>query len=298
MEPLIHNANQKGRKMENAPNPIAAGVVETAQQTNSNGIPGSLPGETKAETAARLYKVNVDGQELEVDEDELRRGYAHNKAAAKRMEEAAMTRKEAEQVLRIFKENPREAFKLLGQDARKFAEQVISDELNEAMLTPQQKELRDYKRKVEAYESESRRAKEEYERQQLEADIARHTEAIQRDIISTLETAGLPKTERTVGRIVYYMQSALQAGYNVTPKDVIDQVRQDYKYDLNALLGGLPDDALEAFIGSDNYRKIAKSTVKAAKGSAPTVPKSVNQNRPAKEEKKVLAPKDFFNRGY
>ena len=274
--------------MENTVNSIAANVVDqNVNQTNANGIPGSLPGETKAETAARLYKVTVDGQEMEVDEDELRRGYAHNKAAAKRMEEASMTRKEAEQVLRIFKENPREAFKLLGTDARKFAEQVINDELNEALLSPQERELRDYKRRVEEYESESRRAKEEYDRQQLEAQIAQQAANIQTEIIGTLETAGLPKTERTVGRIVYYMQAALAAGYNVTPKDVVEQVRNDYKADIQALMGGLPEDALEAFLGQDNYRKVAKSTVKAAKGVAPSVPKNVNTDRKPQEGKKI-----------
>jgi len=279
-------------------NPIAAQVVDQAtSETNANGIPGSLPGETKAETAARLYKVTVDGQEMEVDEDELRRGYAHNKAAAKRMEEAAMSRKEAETVLRIFKENPREAFRLLGSDARQFAEQVINEELSEALLSPQERELRDYKRKVEAYETQSRQAKEQYEREQMEAEIARQSESIQQDIIGTLESAGLPKTERTVGRIVYYMQAALQAGYNVTPKDVVEQVRNDYKHDLNSLLGGLPEDALEAFLGADVVRKIAKSTVKQAKAPA-TVPKSVNQDRKPKEEKKIMSPKDFFSRGY
>ena len=279
-------------------NPIAAQAVDQTNQTNVNGIPGSQPGETKAETVARMYKVTVDGQDMEVDENELRRGYAHNTAASKRMEEAAMSRKEAEQVLRIFKENPREAFKLLGTDARKFAEQVINDELNEALLTPQQRELRDYKRRVEEYEGESRKAKEEYERNQLETDIAAQAENIQTDIINTLETAGLPKTERTVGRIVYYMQAALAAGYNITPRDVVDQVKADYRSDIQSLMGGLPEDALEAFLGSDNYRKVAKSTVKAAKGSSP-VPKNINTNRPMKDEgKKVLSPKDFFNRSF
>lgn len=279
-------------------NPIAAQAVDQTNQTNVNGVPGSLPGETKAETVARMYRVKVDGVDTEVDEEELKRGYTHAKAAAKKFEEAAMSRKEAEQVLRIFKENPREAFKLLGTDARKFAEQVINDELNEALLTPQQRELRDYKRRVEEYEGESRKAKEEYERNQLETDIAAQAENIQTDIINTLETAGLPKTERTVGRIVYYMQAALAAGYNITPRDVVDQVKADYRSDIQSLMGGLPEDALEAFLGSDNYRKVAKSTVKAAKGSSP-VPKNINTNRPAAADgKKVLSPKDFFNRSF
>ena len=118
--------------METQVNPIAATVVDNAQQPNTNGVPGSLPGETPAQTQARLFKVMVDGQEVEVDEKELLRGYAHNKAASKRMEEAAMSRKEAEQVLKLFKQNPKEAFKLLGHDARKFAENIINEELQEA----------------------------------------------------------------------------------------------------------------------------------------------------------------------
>lgn len=280
--------------MEN--NEIAANVVDSSQQPNANGVPGSLPGESKAETVARLYKVTVDGQEMEVDEDELRRGYAHNKAAAKRMEEASMTRKEAEQVLRVFRDNPKEAFRLLGRDARKFAEDIINEELSEALLSPRDKELRDYKRKVEQYEGERRTAQEQYEKEQMENEIQRQAESIQSEIISSLETAGLPKTERTVGRIVYYMQSAIAAGYNVTPKDVIDQVRQDYRQDINSMLGGLPDEALKEFLDAGVFSKVAKSTVGSSRAPK-AVDRSVNENRTVKKDgKKVLAPKDFFKR--
>jgi len=276
-------------------NPVAAQAVDSAQQPNANGVPGSLPGETKAETVARLYKVTVDGEEMEVDEDELRRGYAHNKAASKRMEEASMTRKEAEQVLRLFREQPREAFKMLGKDARKFAEQIINEELSEALLSPQERELRDYKRQLEQYQSQEKRAREEYEKQQMDTEMARYTEQIQTQIVGTLETAGLPKTERTVGRIAYYMQAALQAGYhNVTPADVIDHVKNDYIADFKSFMGGMTEDQIEMFLGADVVKKVAKSTVKSAK-MPQSVARSINENRGEKKEsKKILAPKDFF----
>lgn len=279
--------------MEQNINPIAEQVVAGNDTPNTNGVPGSLPGETKAETVARMYKVMVDGQEMEVDEKELTRGYAHNKAASKRMEEAAMSRKEAEQVLRMFKDNPRQAFQMLGTDARKFAEDLINDELREAMLSPEQRELKKYKSQVAQFESERRSAQESYEKEQMNNEINRQAESIQTEIIGTLETAGLPKTERTVGRMIYYMQSALQAGYNVTPKDIIDQVKQDYVQDFKSMLGGLSEDQIELFLGNDLVRKVAKSTVKAEKKTMP-VPKSVNQGIKQTEKKKVMSPKDFF----
>lgn len=276
---------------------IATGnTAETStNETTTQSIPGQQPGETVAQAQARMFKVIVDGQEQEIDEDTLKKGYSHNAAASKRMQEAAMMRKEAEEVLRFFKSNPREAFQRLGMDAREFAQQLVNEDLEEALMDPKDKELRDYKKKVDAFEAQRREAQERYEKEQMEAEIARHSNQIQTDIISTLETAGLPKTERTVGRIIYYMQSALQAGYNVSPKDVIEHVKNDYIHDFKSMLGGLSEQQIELFLGQDLVRKVAKSTVKQQVKET-IVPKEVNQNRVKPVEKKIQSPRDFFKR--
>lgn len=276
---------------------IATGnTAETStNETTTQSIPGQQPGETVAQAQARMFKVIVDGQEQEIDEDTLKKGYSHNAAASKRMQEAAMMRKEAEEVLRFFKSNPREAFQRLGMDAREFAQQLVNEDLEEALMDPKDKELRDYKKKVDAFEAQRREAQERYEKEQMEAEIARHSNQIQTDIISTLETAGLPKTERTVGRIIYYMQSALQAGYNVSPKDVIEHVKNDYIHDFKSMLGGLSEQQIELFLGQDLVRKVAKSTVKQQVKET-IVPKEVNQNRVKPTEKKIQSPRDFFKR--
>jgi len=273
------------------------GVGSQSKNQPTNNVPGAAPGETKAETLKRMYKVTVDGSEMEVDEDELRRGYSHNKAAEKKMQEAGMTRKEAEKVLSIFRDNPREAFKLLGKDARAFAESVIQDDLDEAMLSKDQKELRDYKRQLEQYQLSEKSAREEYEREQTETEMARYTEHIQQEIVGTLETAGLPRTERTVGRIAYYMQAALQAGYNdVTPKDVIEYVRNDYVTDFKSFMGGMSEQQIEMFLGADTMRKVAKSTLSSGMKER-VVPKSVNTNiQPRDKDKKVVSPREYFKR--
>ena len=127
----------------------------------------------------------------------------------------------------------------------------------------------------------------------MEAEVARQTSAIQQEIMSSLDTAGLPKTERTVGRIVYYMQSAHSAGYNVTPKDVIDQVRQDYIHDFKQFMGSMSEDQIEMFLGADIVKKVAKSTVKAEKREQ-IVPKEVNANRESKKKEPIRSPRDFF----
>lgn len=252
--------------------------------------------ETITETpAAKTYMVVVDGVEVEVDEDTLRKGYTHGAAANKRMSDASNMRKEAEEVIKFFKSNPREAFAKLGLDAKQFAEQLIYDDLNESLMDPKDRELRDYKKKVDSYESTRRKQDEESANAQMEAEIAAQSEAIQTEIIDTLTSAGLPQTERTVGRIAYYMQSALHAGFDVTPKDVIEQVRQDYVHDFKQFMGGMTESQIEMFLGNDMVKKMAKTTVKQAKGFESPVSRSVNANiSKSPKAKDVRSPRDFF----
>jgi hypothetical protein len=272
------------------------GVASQSANQPTNNIPGAAPGETKSETLARMYKVNVDGQESEVNEAELLRGYSHNKAAEKKMQEAANSRKEAETVLRMFKENPKEAFKIMGADARAFAEMVINDELAESMLSPEQKQLRDYKRELEQYQSNDKQAKEEYEKQQHDEAMSQYTEQIQSQITTALGSAGLPNTERTVGRMAHYMQAALAAGYeNVTAQDVIEHVRNDYISDFKSFMGGMTEDQIEMFLGADVMRKAAKATVKTGMPNT-KVDRSVNENKAVREsnKEKSTSTREYF----
>lgn len=247
--------------------------------------------DTAIETA-RKYQVTVDGEMMEVDEDELRKGYAHNKAASKRMEEAARTKNEAAQVLRMFKENPREVFKKFGKDAYAFAEQIINEELNEKLMTNEQREMRDMKRELETRRNEERTQREEYEKEQMEQQNSKLAGELQTDIIDNLKTSGLPQTSYTIGRMIYYMQAGLAQGMNVSARDVMEYVKKDYVDDIKQMMGGLNEDAVEAFLGQDLVRKVAKSTVK--RPTQQMVPKSVNATRTPAPKSKVMSPKDFF----
>ena len=105
------------------------GAASEAEQ-DSQGIESELQegqAEAKKEQAKAIakFKVKVDGQEMEVDENELKRSYAHAKAAAKRMEEASEMRKSYQLQIQIaegfekwidnVKTNPEALFSLAEQ---------------------------------------------------------------------------------------------------------------------------------------------------------------------------------------
>jgi septum formation inhibitor MinC len=255
------------------------------------------PGETPAQTAARLFKVKVDGQEMEVDEGELIRGYAHNKAAAERLRQASETRQLAEEVLSIFKNNPREAFNRLGVDAKAFAEQVLQAEMEDAMLTPEQKELRELKAFKEQMAAKEAAAREEQERAAEAAFREQVAAELQTNIINTLEMADLPKNEFTIGRMAYYLESCLQAGYNATPQDVIAHVKSEYDRELKSFLGSITDDKLLNFMGDDFTNRVVKAHIGKTKAKVKQPSPAVvgaKIDKPADSEPKT--PRDFFRR--
>lgn len=264
--------------------------------------PAATEGQVQPTAAqvAQMYKVKVDGADREVSLEDLQRGYSHGTAAQERMAQASEMRDQAAAVLKIFKENPRLAFEKLGVDAKTFAQQVLSEHMEDEMLTPEQKELRRLKGfekshldKVKAEEETKRKADEE----KLNADTSAE---MQRQIIDVLTTAGLPKNQHTVGRIAFYWDSAIRAGFtNCTPNDVIGHVKQEFQDSLRDLVGGMPDDTLLGFLGEDNVKKTVKAhmTKINAKKKQPIVPAEQQPTPSAKTEKTILSPGDFFRRG-
>lgn len=247
---------------------------------------------------ARMFKVTVDGSEREVSEDDLRRGYAHGTAANERMRQANETRQMAEEVLSIFKTNPKMAFEKLGVDSKAFAEGILNDYIEESMLSPQDKELRDARKFMKEKADGEAKTKAE----QTSAQEAAYREQIglqlQQDIIGTLEQSGLPKNEYTVGRMAYYMEAAISAGFNnVSSKDIISHVRDEYQRDVKALLSSVPESSLLDFLGDDFTKKTVKAHMAKVGG-----PKSkiVTQAPPLREgsagTKKIVSPSEFFKR--
>ena len=267
-------------------------VTDTGVVADAN--PGANTAPQIEAAVNRLFKVKVDGQDQEVDEAELLRGYTHGKAANERMRQATETRQLAEQVLNLFKTNPRDAFSKLGVDAKAFAEQVLQAEMEEAVLTPEQKELRDLKRFKEEM---SQREEGERKKQETAAEEAFRTQVateLQGSIVASLESADLPRNEYTVARMAYYLESCLQAGFNATPQDVVAHVKQEYDRELKSFLSSVPEDKLLSFIGDDFTKKVVKQHIAASgikKAARPAGVKIEKTETPA-----PTTPRDFFRK--
>lgn len=262
-------------------------VVDTGVSA-SQPVDGVVPEAVEAQpTDIKKYKVKIDGEELEVDEAELLAGYQTRKAADKKFQEAAMTRKQAEEFISLLKTDPVKVLSHpgLGVDFRQLAEQYLVQQLEEEMLDPRDRELKKYKAMVEEQETLKKQELERQQAEQAEQLRQRYTEDYTNQIVTALQTSGLPKTERTVKAMAQYMHLGLQHGVDLKAAEVVELVKQDYINAQKELFGALDGDTLLSILGEDVANKIRKSDVKRLKS-----PEKVLQ-RPAAQPPATHPPK-------
>jgi hypothetical protein len=276
-------------------NPVGDATGQSEQSESNEQSTHQNPMLSEAEKLAKKYKVKIDGQEMEVDEGELLSNYQLKKASDQRFQQGMQARKQAEEFIRLLKTDPVKVLShpSIGLDVKKWAEELLINEMQEAQMSPEEKQLREYKEKLARYEEQEQLLKRQQEEQQKEAVKSKYREEYNKQIISALDSSGLPKTEYTVQRMIHYMAKALQAEYELSASDVVDLVRRDYINDTKALYSGLDAEALVKILGDDVAKKLRKSELDKLKnpipgrvptnaGVAPQVGKK--ENKMSKEE--------------
>jgi hypothetical protein len=220
----------------------------------------------------RKHKIKIDGEEKEVDDDELKRGYQLAKASNKRFEEASAKEKRAMALIELAKADPIKFLKHpdLGHDVKKLLEDALSAELEDELLPEHEREIRKLKRELEEERAEKKKAKEDADKAEYEKVKKHYSETIQTQILEALEKSNLPKSPLAVKRMAYYLHQAAEHKIPASPEDVVAMVRQDFIDEQKALFGGLDGDALMSILGEDTAEKVRKHTLTKIKN--PNIP--------------------------
>lgn len=214
----------------------------------------------------KIWKLKADGEEFEfdaTDEEAVKREIMKARGANKRFESAAQMRKEAEQAFSMLKD-PASLRQILqdprvGVDLKKFAEDYVWEQIQEAQLTPEQKAQRDKDRRLAEYEDRDRQAAEAGKTRQQQEQQAQYETGYETKITKALETGGIPKTAAAVSRMAEYLYRAVEHGVDLSPEDLVDQVRTDYMADFTSVLGAADGEQLLKIIGEANAEKLRKA---------------------------------------
>jgi len=275
-------------EMNSAPAADALNVgsqVESAQEGVTPVQAEAVHAEAKAEAKRiRELKLKVHGQEIteelpfEIEEDPevveyLTKQLQLSKAAQRAMQEKSTFEKQVGQFFQDMKSNTKAKLIELGIDPREFAAQVIEEEIRRAEMSPEQLKQMEMEQELARLREEAKAKEEEFNQRELERVRAIEFEKIDTQMTQALDRSDLPKKPYVVRKMAEYMLIGANNGIDLTPEDVLPLVRQDLLGDLQEVLGSLPEDKAEEFIGKEVLTRFRKKNL--AKIKQPTTPASV-----------------------
>lgn len=262
----------------------ASAVPKTAPTTAQPPKEDPKAGVTSdaAKEAMRKYKLKVDGEEIEVDEDELKRGYSHRKAASKVYQEGVLARKQAEEFISMMKDPQKfyETAKKLGHDPRKLAEEYLVRELEDELMDPKEKELKTTKAKLEEYEAEKQRQKEAEEKQRNEALKAKYQQEYSEQFVDALKNIDLPPTKEMVAKMARYIARAAQLKFKMTPHEAAQLVKEDDLLEKRSIIRSLKGEEVIKYLGEDTINEVRKYDTSRIKNPEQNLRTPIEQGKP------------------
>lgn len=263
--------------------------LETTEVQESNEVE-----QTSEVPAKRKYKYKADGQdwEEELDDNEVQKRLSLSKGAYKRMEEAALTKKQAEQFVKMLQEDP---IKVLTNPAfggqkkfREIAENFLARELEEQMLSPEEKKFRDMESRLKQYEESEKAEKQKAETAQIQKLQEHYQQDYEQKIIKGLQSQNLPKTPKTVRRMAELLAKSIEHGIDLPPEHLAELVKADYVKEMKEMFGSTEGDVLLQLLGDDVGNKIRKADLAKLRGTGST-PKPQYQEQSTEPKPKLKA---------
>lgn len=242
----------------------------------------SLSKAEKAEAKRNIkkLKLKVDGKEYEeevdLDDDKyLTRQLQLAKAAQSRMKQYADLQRDLQDFVSELKKNPRKILSDpdLGVDVKKLAAEILEEEIENSKKSPEQLEREKLERELRELKEEREREKKELQDRELQQRTQQEFERYDMLVEKALSSSDLPKSPYIVKKMAEHMLIGLQAGYDITPEDVIPLIREEMHSDLKEMFSAMPEDIIEKLIGKETINKIRKKNIAKAKAQAkPPVP--------------------------
>lgn len=228
----------------------------------------------KVAEAIRKFKLKVNGKQLEMDEKSVTAYAQKGMAADERFQKAAAREKQIDALLRKAKEDPDSFIKeILGQDSLEYSKKRLSKELQELSLDPKEKELREYKRKVQAYEAEKAKAQQAEKKAQADKAVEHWTKHYDKVLPQSLKAVGLPLTQDVIRHATDIMIANLEDGIDLPMEVIMELTKERYLESVKGFLGASDKDKLTELLGQDIVEKLGivrPSKKTASKQSLPS----------------------------
>lgn len=212
------------------------------------------------------HKVKLDGQELDVDYDELITSYQKRQVSDKRFQEAQALAKQAQQIQQAVQSGDMNALvNMIGPDkAREMFEDYLIQQMEWDNLPAEQKRLYQLEHENKMLMSEKERAKQEHEERQKQEESLKAQQQIDQEVSEALQAMGRKPTPRLVIRIVDEMLARMGRQEGFSAKKAAELAMKGIQFDVAEYLPQLNDDELFKVIPKEILERIRKRELNQA----------------------------------
>jgi hypothetical protein len=243
--------------------------------------------EEVVEDKPKLFKVKIDGIESEVTEEELVKNYQLEQASRKRLEESSKQLKTLTEALKVGRENPAELLAWLGIDMKQFLTSQVKHQLEEAKLSPEQKELRDLRKLKQEQETRSQLEKEKLAQERQQQEFSGVAQKLENEILDAL--AEKKASKALISDVARIMLSGLDSGKPITAQEAVKLALKDTSSRLQAVL----DESDEEFF--DNLSPQAQEKLRKKLLSKVTTTSKTSKPQPDKRTSKKESKSNAFD---
>lgn len=264
--------------------PVAEAEPETEPAESAEAPEGEAeakPAKEKPPEPPRVHKLKVDGRDVEVDDEELLRGYSTGKAANQRFQEAKQLHEQATSFYNAFLRSPGDALvdlvaRQIG-DRTKARERVrdvflefLAPDLEESLIQDE-RERGIYRREraIADRQAELDRKQAEENRRMSEAEMTDFVGGVKTRIEAGLKKHGLPSRDPIWMQAGQILDVALKAGQSreavleMVPQ-VMAEIAREREESAKKLVGTLSPDELQRMF-PDAIAKLKADRIAAVK---------------------------------
>lgn len=213
-----------------------------------------------------LVSVKINGETKELPLREVIKLNQLESASHQKMQEASKLVRQVESIIKMARQSPKDFLKETGIDPYEFAESTLAEKFELMQLTPEQKELMEYKQRLKSYEEKDKAEKETQEKAQLSRAESEEMGRLDVELGEAWKESGLPKSKYIFAQMAARMLSASKRGQDLTAKQAADSVKQEFISSSQEIFGKMDAQAIQDILGKELMKKIRDFDVKRVTG--------------------------------
>ena len=279
-------------------------VGDTAEAPVAEAAPAK---EESAKSIAQdeIYTLKVNGKEVKVPKSKLEMYAQLGLASDEKFKEAKKMRDDADKILSTAKTEKSAIKSLMAAgytkaEARQIIEEELLKEYEYEDLSPEEKKRRELEEELKQYKSKEEQEQAEREATARQKEEEQYFKKLDEELADAITSSGLPKHPVFGKFALQYMASSATQDLDLSAKDAMKLVEQDFIGVVQELLSGLDAKTLKSWLGDKKLRSLREDAVSELKSKEPPFAKAKSPAKQAapeardEEKPQIIRSKGFF----